>query len=173
MNRLVLVFAILFAVLIASFGRAEAKGVVVTLAAPAEYPSGSILIRESKRVLYFVLGNGQAIRYPIAVPKKGKEWYGNARVVDKVWNPAWAAPADVKREVPDAPDYVPGGHPENPMGVAAIVLDRHEIAIHGSNRKMRASIGTAASFGCIRMYNEDVQDLYARIDIGAQVLMKK
>lgn len=152
---------------------AEARGVVVTLKPDANYAPGTIVIRASKRVLYYVLGDGRAIRYPVAVPKPGKEWFGNAYVVNKFLRPAWAAPEDVRRDHPEVPPYIAGGAPDNPMGAAAIMLDRHEIAIHGSSQKLRRSIGTAASYGCIRMYNEDVQDLFMRVGYGTPVIMKK
>ena len=77
----------------------------------------------------------------------------------------------VRRDHPGLPDIIPGGSSANPMGARAILLDRDEIAIHGTNRRMRASIGTAASYGSIRMLNEDVIDLFDRVTVGAPVLM--
>ena len=72
----------------------------------------------------------------------------------KFQNPDWAPPPVVKRDHPEIPDLIKGGSPSNPMGVAALTLDRSEIAIHGTTNKMRRSVGTAASYGCIRMLNE-------------------
>ncbi len=91
-------------------------------------------------------------------------------VVDgKYRNPAWAPPDEVKRAEPWLPDYIPGGSPRNPMGMRALTLSGGEYAIHGTNRP--DSIGTAASFGCIRMYNRDIVDLFERVEIGTPVVM--
>ena len=84
--------------------------------------------------------------------------------------PAWSPPAEVKRDNPRLPNVIAGGAPNNPMGARALTLDRSEIAIHGTTPSMRASIGSAASYGCIRMYNEDVIDLYNRVSVGTRVL---
>ena len=144
---------------------------VVPFAQSGDLRPGTIVISARQRSLYLVLDSARAIRYPIAVPKSGKEWSGYARVNGKYANPDWAPPAIVKRDHPELPNLIPGGSPHNPMGVAALTLDRDEIAIHGTTRSMRRSIGSAASYGCIRMYNEDVADLYSRVSVGAQVVM--
>lgn len=141
------------------------------VAAPRNAPTGSIVIIEKERALYFVDQPGQALRYPIAVPKSGKQWFGAARIASKRIRPDWQAPAEVLRDNPTLTGVIPGGHPNNPMGAAALVLDRDEYAIHGTTHKGRASIGTSASYGCIRMYNEDVLDLYARVGVGTPVYM--
>ena len=107
----------------------------------------------------------------MAVAKPGKEWSGYARVDGKYVEPAWAPPTVVKRDHPELPDLIPGGSPHNPMGARAITLDRDEVAIHGTTAAMRPSVGTAASYGCIRMLNEDVIDLYDRVSVGAPVVM--
>ncbi|MBN9084498.1 MAG: L,D-transpeptidase [Rhizobiales bacterium 62-17] len=137
---------------------------------PEQYPAGTMVISLRQRRLFLVLGNGQAIRYPVAVGKAGKAWSGWAHVEGKFVNPAWAPPAVVKRDNPKLPDLIPGGAPGNPMGPRAITLDRSEIAIHGTTRTMRGSVGTAASYGCIRMYNEDVIDLFERVSVGMPVV---
>ena len=136
----------------------------------SSYPAGTIVIVQRQRKLYFSLGDGRAIRYPVAIGKAGKAWSGWTRVEGKYVRPAWSPPAAVKRWNPRIPDVIPGGSPRNPMGERAITLTRSEIAIHGTTRSMRKSIGRAASFGCIRMYNEDVIDLYNRVQVGAQVV---
>jgi lipoprotein-anchoring transpeptidase ErfK/SrfK len=141
------------------------------LALTADYPPGSIVISQSERTLYLVLDGGTAIAYPVAVAKRGLEWGGWARVAAKYVEPAWSPPDAVRRDHPRLPEVIPGGAPNNPMGARALALDRPEIAIHGTTRAMRASIGTAASYGCIRMRNEDVIDLYDRVRVGAQVMM--
>lgn len=149
----------------------------LTLAAPAlvsyrsQYHPGTIEVHQQKRELYLVVDSGRAIRYRVAVPKKGKEWFGYARVYAKYRRPDWSPPEDVRRDKPELPDVIKGGDPKNPMGEAAIMLDRGQYAIHGTAKHMRKSIGTAASYGCIRMLNEDVLDLYPRVGSGTLVVM--
>ena len=135
------------------------------------YPPGEILISQSARRLYFIDDARSAIAYPVAVAKPGKEWNGPARVLGKYVEPTWSPPDLVKHDHPELPGIVPGGSPRNPMCARAITLDRDEIAIHGTTRAMRASVGTAASYGCIRMLNEDVIDLFDRVGVGAPVMM--
>jgi lipoprotein-anchoring transpeptidase ErfK/SrfK len=132
---------------------------------------GTIVISAHQRKLFFVLGPGRAIRYPVAVPKSGMEWLGSTSISGKFVNPDWSPPAIVKADHPELPNFIPGGSPRNPMGVRALTLDRHQVAIHGTTSRMRASIGSAASYGCIRMLNEDVADLFDRVSIGSPVLM--
>ena len=132
---------------------------------------GTIVVRTNQRRLYFVLGDGSAIRYRVAVGKSGKQWFGKSVVDGKHLKPAWAPPEDVKKDNPDLPDVIPGGAPNNPMGVAAITLSGDKYAIHGTNRP--ESIGTAASYGCIRMLNEDVTDLFERVRLGTMVVVEK
>jgi lipoprotein-anchoring transpeptidase ErfK/SrfK len=131
---------------------------------------GWIVINARQRSLYFIIDEGIAIRYPIAVPKRGKEWAGEAQVNGKYVRPDWMPPPEVKADHPQL-DFTRGGSPNNPMGARAITLDRFEVAIHGTTMKMRRSIGTAASYRCIRMLNEDVIDLFDRVSIGTPVLM--
>jgi lipoprotein-anchoring transpeptidase ErfK/SrfK len=131
---------------------------------------GTIVINTPERKLYFVLDDKTAIRYPIAVPKRGREWSGRATVTGKLVNPDWAPPPAVRADHPELPELVPAGAPNNPVGARAIMLDRFPVAIHGTSRKIRRSIGTAASYGCIRMLDEDVIDLFDRVRIGAPVL---
>ncbi len=138
----------------------------VTEAAP-----GTIVINANQRKLFFVLGGGKAVSYPIGAPRHGDEWSGRATVNGKFVRPDWIPPPEVKIEEPFLPDRVKGGAPNNPMGARAITLDRTDIAIHGSTRRMRSTIGGAASHGCIRMFNEDVIDLYNRVHVGTPVVM--
>jgi lipoprotein-anchoring transpeptidase ErfK/SrfK len=138
----------------------------------SSYDAGTIVISMSQRKLYLVLDDGRAIQYPVAVAKPGKEWLGPARIQGKYFHPDWTPPAVVKHDHPELPNMIPGGSPHNPMGVAAMVLDRDQIAIHGTTNHMRASIGTRASYGCIRMLNEDVADLYGRVNVGTTVVMQ-
>lgn len=163
---LVVAFAILMA--LATLNGAQAARLV---AFDAGYEPGTIVIRAGERGLYLTLPGAQAIRYPVAVGKPGHGWRGWARIDGKYVRPAWSPPAEVKRDIPSLPSVIPGGAPGNPMGARALTLDRDEIAIHGTNAKMRRSVGTAASYGCIRMYDEDVIDLYERVAVGTPVLM--
>lgn len=135
------------------------------------YRPGTIVIKHPTREMFFVSQPGKAIRYRVAVPKKGKEWSGYAHVVSKQIAPAWSPPREVKANNPHLPDYIPGGAPNNPMGARVMMLDRSEIAIHGTTKAMRKSIGTASSCGCVRMKNEDIIDLFDRVKVGTPVVM--
>ncbi len=141
------------------------------VARPGGYPPGAIVISQSARKLTLVLDGATAIVYAVAVARRGMEWTGAAHVAAKYVEPAWSPPDSVRRDHPDLPDVIPGGAPNNPMGARALKLDRDEIAIHGTTRAMRGSIGSAASYGCIRMLNEDVIDLFDRVAVGAPVTM--
>jgi lipoprotein-anchoring transpeptidase ErfK/SrfK len=134
-----------------------------------EGAAGTIVISVSQRRLYLVNGDGTAIRYPVAVGKPGKQWFGTATIDGKYVAPAWSPPREVKRDNPRLPNLIAGGSPHNPMGAAAMTLAGGQYAIHGTNRP--SSIGTWASYGCIRMYNQDVVDLYQRVDVGTPVYM--
>jgi lipoprotein-anchoring transpeptidase ErfK/SrfK len=138
---------------------------------PSPYSVGTIVISQHGHRLYLVTGPDSAISYPVGVAKRGKEWSGYARVAAKYVEPAWSPPESVKHDHPELPDLIAGGSPHNPMGARALTLDRDEIAIHGTTAAMRASVGSAASYGCIRMLNEDVIDLYDRVSVGAPVVM--
>jgi len=133
--------------------------------------AGTIVIVEAERALYLKLDSQRALRYRVAVPKSGMEWSGTAYIQEKHVRPAWSPPAVVKRANPGLPDVIAGGAPNNPMGAAALLLNLPEIAIHGTSSSMRRSIGTAASFGCIRMLNEDILDLFQRVRVGTPVVM--
>jgi lipoprotein-anchoring transpeptidase ErfK/SrfK len=133
------------------------------------YQPGTIVIHTRERRLYYYIGGGQALRYPVGVGRAGKQWSGTAYINGKYLNPAWTPPAEIRRDKPNLPDVVPGGSPDNPMGVAAMTLSGGEYAIHGTNRP--SSIGGFVSYGCIRMYNEDITDLYGRVDYNTQVVV--
>jgi lipoprotein-anchoring transpeptidase ErfK/SrfK len=166
-TRAAVTLAFATAGLLAAHAPAEAAREHVTASLP--YPAGTIVIAKHERRLYLTLGDGTALRYPIAVGMSGKAWTGWARVDGKYDQPAWAPPAEVKRDHPEL-GYVPGGSPHNPMGARALTLDRDQIAIHGTTASMRKSVGSAASYGCIRMYNEDVVDLFDRVAVGTNVV---
>jgi lipoprotein-anchoring transpeptidase ErfK/SrfK len=130
------------------------------------YRAGDIVIMTSARQLYFVLGGGRAIRYPVGVGKAGMAWHGRAYVALKRARPAWQAPPEIAGTYGPV---IPGGSPRNPMGAAVLGLDRGNYAIHGTNNP--SSVGGFVSHGCIRMYNEDVLDLYVRARIGTEVIV--
>src|SRR3954454_120451 len=115
------------------------------------YSSGTIVVKTAERKLYYVLGNGQAIRYPVGVGRAGKQWSGTARIDGKQLSPAWAPPAEIRRDKPSLPAVIPGGAPTNPMGAAAMTLSGGEYAIHGTNQP--SSIGGFVSYGCICILN--------------------
>ncbi|MGL5448251.1 MAG: L,D-transpeptidase family protein [Rhabdaerophilum sp.] len=144
----------------------EARGLV---AFPHGYEPGSVVVSTRQRALYFVQGDGSAIRYPVAVGMPGKQWFGTRVIDGKHYRPAWSPPAEVRRAKPGLPDVIPGGAPNNPMGAAALTIAPGEYAIHGTSASMRSSIGRYASFGCIRMLDEDILDLIARVRIPSRV----
>ncbi len=127
---------------------------------------GSIVISTKQNRLYFVLGNGKAVMYRVATAKKGFEWKGTHKVSAKAKWPSWTPPASMRQRHPELPAFMDGG-PENPLGARALYLGSSIYRIHGTNAP--ASIGKAASSGCIRMLNEDVTELYSHVKIGARV----
>ncbi len=138
---------------------------------------GTIIIKTRERALYQVLGGGQAMRYLVAVGKEGFSWSGTAKVGFKRVNPTWTPPAEMierKPEYAEWADGMPGGIPENPLGVRALYLYQGKkdtlFRIHGTNSP--SSIGTAASSGCIRMLNHEVVELYANTPVGTKVLVR-
>ena len=148
---------------------ARASSEVVAFA--GRYPVGTVVIRTSERRLYLVVDGERAIRYPVGVGKAGKQWAGTSYINGKYVKPAWSPPAVVKRDKPSLPDVIPGGTPQNPMGVAAMTLADGEYAIHGTNRP--DSIGGFVSYGCIRMYNADISDLFGRVNVGTMVVVTR
>ena len=151
--------------------RASAAAVYVGGATLSNYGVGTVVVSTSERRLYYVLEHGNALSYPIAVGKLGKTWAGEARIDGKYLNPAWSPPAEIRRDKPNLPAVIPGGSRRNPMGVAALTLTPGDYAIHGTNAP--SSIGRSASYGCIRMFNRDIIDLYRRITVGAKVVVLK
>ncbi len=129
---------------------------------------GTIVIKNSEKRLYLVLGGGRAIRYKVAVGKRGKVWTGQTFIDGKYVKPAWSPSAEVHRDHPSLPDVIAGGAPNNPMGVAALTLNGGKYAIHGTNRP--GSIGRAVSYGCIRMANSDITDLFQRVGLRTPVI---
>ena len=148
---------------------AAASGSVVAFNGDAS--PGTIVVRTNERRLYLVLGQGRAMVYPVGVGRAGMQWAGRAVIESKRVRPAWGPPPDIKRENPRLPDVIPGGAPNNPMGVAALVLNGGKYAIHGTNNP--GSIGGFVSHGCIRMYNQDITDLYGRVGVGTTVIVTR
>ncbi|PZU93965.1 MAG: hypothetical protein DI527_05485 [Chelatococcus sp.] len=131
---------------------------------------GSIVIRTKERRLYLVRDDGTAIRYRVAVGKASKQWLGEVQIEGKYIEPAWSPPDEIKRDNPALPDVIEGGSPRNPMGARAMTLTGGgQYAIHGTNRP--ESIGTFASYGCFRMLNDDIIDLFGRVAVGTPVIV--
>jgi lipoprotein-anchoring transpeptidase ErfK/SrfK len=133
-----------------------------------QHAPGTVVISTRERRLYYVLGNGQAIRYGVGVGRPGFAWAGTKTVTMKRQWPDWRPPAQMLRRRPDLPRYMPGGL-NNPLGARAMYLGGSLYRIHGSNEPH--TIGQAVSSGCIRMTNDDVVDLYERIRVGTRVLV--
>ncbi|SRR5579885_334403 len=135
-----------------------------------KHAPGTIIISTSQRRLYYVLGDGKAIRYAIAVGKEGYAWSGTSTVSAKREWPDWNPPAEMRKRRPDLPVHMAGG-PDNPLGARALYLGDTLYRIHGTNEPWY--MGTARSSGCIRMTNDDVIDLYNRTRIGATVIVRQ
>lgn len=133
----------------------------------SKYSPGQIVVSFGDRRLYLITRPGQAISYPIAVPREQSRWEGVTTVSMKRENPSWTPTPEMRRENPRLPNWVPGGHPMNPLGVRALYLGTSMYRIHGTDAPW--TIGQAVSKGCIRMYNQDVLDLYPRVPVGSKV----
>ena len=136
-----------------------------------EYAPGTIVVKTHERRLYLIHDSGRAMRYPVGVGKAGKQWSGTTTIEGKYLHPAWSPPSEVKRDKPNMPDVIPGGSRRNPMGVAAMTLAGGEYAIHGTN--VPGSVGGFVSYGCIRMLNDDISDLYQRVPVGTTVTVTR
>ena len=135
--------------------------------------AGSILIRTSERRLYFVLPDNKAIMYPVGVGREGFTWSGQNKITRKNTWPDWRPPKImIEREAEKGhiiPAFMAGG-PENPLGARALYIGDTEYRIHGTTQPW--SIGKAVSSGCIRMMNDEVIDLFNRVEIGAPVIVE-
>nr|WP_245408769.1 L,D-transpeptidase [Variibacter gotjawalensis] len=129
---------------------------------------GTVIVNTRERRLYYVLGDGKAVRYVVGVGREGFQWAGAQRISNMQEWPEWRPPAQMIKRRPDLPRYMAGG-PHNPLGARALYLGGSLFRIHGSNEP--ETIGQAVSSGCIRMLNEDVVDLYERVRIGTQVVV--
>jgi lipoprotein-anchoring transpeptidase ErfK/SrfK len=149
---------------------AQAHGDVVSV--KDGYTPGTIVVRTNERRLYYFVGEGEAIRYPVGVGRAGMQWSGTAYIDGKYIKPAWSAPESIRRDYQALPTVVPGGTSDNPMGAAAMTLSGGgEYAIHGTNAP--GTIGGFVSHGCIRMFNEDILDLYSRVGVGTPVVVTR
>lgn len=147
------------------------SALAATVVNAGDIPAGTIVVRTGQRRLYYGLGNGRAIVYRVGVGRAGKQWTGSTRIWRKARNPAWAPTRQIIRDNPNVPRLIPGGSPRNPLGVAALVLGKANYAIHGTNRP--GSIGGFVSYGCIRMHNRDIRDLYDRVSWGTKVIVTR
>jgi lipoprotein-anchoring transpeptidase ErfK/SrfK len=141
-----------------------------TVAFPGNHAPGTIIVRHREKRLYYVLGNGQAIQYGVAVGREGAAWSGTSIVSNKREWPSWTPTPEILRRQPNLPRHMEGG-PQNPMGARALYLGDTLYRIHGTNEPWM--IGEEVSSGCIRMTNEDVIDLYNRTRMGATVIVQR
>jgi lipoprotein-anchoring transpeptidase ErfK/SrfK len=134
---------------------------------------GSIIIRTAERKLYYVLPQGRAIQYGIGVGREGFTWSGTDKITRKAEWPDWRPPKEMIEREADRGNYIPTqmlGGPENPLGARALYIGETMYRIHGTNQPW--SIGLAVSSGCIRLLNEEVIDLFNRVEVGAEVVVE-
>jgi lipoprotein-anchoring transpeptidase ErfK/SrfK len=133
-------------------------------------PPGTVIIRTSDRFLYLVLGPNRALRYAIGVGRQGFQWAGLEKISRKQEWPDWRPPAEMIERQPYLPRFMAGG-PGNPLGARALYLGHTDYRIHGTN--LPETIGQAVSSGCFRLVNDDVIDLFNRVDVGTRVIIKQ
>ena len=131
--------------------------------------ANTIIVVTSERRLYYVLGDGKAIKYGVGVGREGFQWAGTHRVTRKEEWPGWTPPPAMRKRQPHLPVHMEGG-PNNPLGARALYIGSTLYRIHGSNEPW--SIGQAVSSGCIRMANEDVEHLYDQVTVGTRVIVR-
>ena len=135
---------------------------------PTKAAAGSVVVDIAQTFLYYVLGDGTAIRYGIGVGREGFTWSGSQAVTRKAEWPDWTPPQEMIARQPYLPRWMAGGE-GNPLGARAIYLGSTVYRIHGTN--MPETIGQKVSSGCIRMLNADVIDLYSRVDVGTNIIV--
>ena len=135
---------------------------------PTREAAGTIIIDTPNTYLYYVLGNGQAMRYGIGVGRDGFTWSGTQTITRKAEWPDWTPPPEMIVRQPYLPRHMAGG-PGNPLGARAMYLGGTVYRIHGTNAP--ETIGTHVSSGCIRLTNDDVSDLYSRVNVGTRVIV--
>ena len=165
-TALFVAIVLLWALLAASARSAPAEREIVAFSG---FRPGTIVVKTQERQLYFVIDGKRAMRFPVGVGKTGWRWSGSAVIEGKYVKPAWRAPPELARG--RVAPVIPGGTPQNPMGVAALTMRNGEYAIHGTNNP--GSIGGFVSHGCIRMYNRDIQELYRLVSVGTPVIVEK
>ncbi|MDX8534185.1 L,D-transpeptidase [Mesorhizobium sp. VK25A] len=136
-------------------------------------PKGSIVINTTERRLYYILGDGKALRYAVGVGKEGLAWSGRDTISSKKDWPEWRPPAEMRSREALKGHFLPArvsGGPNNPLGARALYIGNTLYRVHGTNEPW--TVGQANSSGCIRMTNEDVIDLYDRVKIGAQIIVR-
>jgi lipoprotein-anchoring transpeptidase ErfK/SrfK len=131
-------------------------------------PAGTVVIDTSNTYLYLVLGGGKAMRYGIGVGREGFTWAGTERVSRMSEWPDWHPPSEMIDRQPYLPRFMAGG-PGNPLGARALYLGKTLYRIHGTNQP--STIGTFVSSGCIRLLNEDIEDLFSRVQVGTRVVV--
>jgi lipoprotein-anchoring transpeptidase ErfK/SrfK len=135
---------------------------------PTMEPAGTIIVDTPNTYLYLVLGNGKAMRYGIGVGREGFTWAGTERISRTSEWPDWHPPPEMIERQPYLPRFMAGGE-SNPLGARALYLGNTLYRIHGTNQP--STIGTFVSSGCIRLTNEDVTDLYGRVQVGTRVVV--
>ncbi|MGX7744103.1 L,D-transpeptidase [Rhodopseudomonas parapalustris] len=135
---------------------------------PSREPAGTVVIDTANTYLYYVLGGGRAIRYGVGVGREGFTWSGVQTVTRKAEWPDWRPPAEMIARQPYLPRFMAGG-PGNPLGARAMYLGSTAYRIHGTNDP--STIGKFVSSGCIRLTNEDVEDLFSRVGLGTRVVV--
>ena len=129
---------------------------------------GTIIIDTGNTTLYYVLGQGRAVRYGVGVGREGFTWSGVQTISRKAEWPDWHPPAEMIARQPYLPRFMAGG-PGNPLGARAMYLGTSQYRIHGTNDP--STIGKFVSSGCVRLTNEDVTDLFSRVDVGTKVVV--
>jgi len=130
--------------------------------------AGTVIVDTAHTYLYLILGGGKAMRYGIGVGREGFTWSGTQTITRKAEWPDWIPPAAMIARQPYLPRWV-GGGPGNPLGARAMYLGNTDFRIHGTNDP--TTIGKHVSSGCIRLANDDVIDLYSRINVGTKVIV--
>ena len=141
--------------------------------ASTEQP-GTIVVDTQNHYLYVIFENNTALRYGVGVGKEGFQWFGDAEIQRKALWPDWVPPPEMLKRRPELPKFMAGG-PDNPLGPRAMYLYRDGkdlgYRLHGTVEPW--SIGGDVSSGCIRMFPEDVIDLYQRSPVGTKVQVLK
>lgn len=175
MKRMVLLSQVLLLLLTAEELPAQAvppratpvmQSMAVQPASAGEAKGGKLVIKTSERKLYFYDANNTVRVFRIAVGRQGRKWTGVTSISRMVKNPSWAPPPVIRRDNPKLPAII-GPGPNNPLGVAVLVLGDGTYGIHGTNRD--ETIGTDASYGCFRMHNADILALFDKVTIGTTV----